>query len=171
MKKKVFIIDTSAILSGKPIHIDNALLVTTPGVSDEFRPGGRDFRTFELLKELGLAIHMPSKESIDTVKKTAQESGDDRRLSVADIEVVALALDANREPGNEAVILSDDYSIQNIASLLDVKFEGFMQRGITKKFKWVSRCPGCGKQINENKKICPICGTSTKSSILHKKDL
>jgi endoribonuclease Nob1 len=171
MKKKVFIIDTSAILSGKPINIDTASLVTTPGVSDELRPGGRDFRTFELLKELGLTIHLPSKESIDTVKKTAQESGDDRRLSVADIEVVALALDVNREPEKEATILSDDYSIQNIASELHIKFEGFMHKGITKKFKWVSRCPGCGKQFNEMKKICPICGTSTRSSLLHKKDL
>ncbi len=66
-------------------------LVTTPGVSDEFTPGGRDFRTFELLKETGLMIEIPSKEAINTVKKTAQETGDDRRLSIADIEIVALS--------------------------------------------------------------------------------
>ncbi|KYK23973.1 nucleic acid-binding protein [Thermoplasmatales archaeon SM1-50] len=171
MKKKIFVIDTSAILSGKPISIDGASLVTTPGVSDEFSPGGRDYRTFELLKEIGLAIHMPSKEAIDIVKKTAQQSGDDRRLSVVDFEVVALALDINKEPNIEATILTDDYSIQNIASLLHIKFEGFMHKEITKKFKWVSRCPGCGKQFNEIKKICPICGTLTNSSLLQKKDL
>jgi UPF0271 protein len=171
MKKKVFIIDTSAILSGKPINIHNASIVTTPGVSEEFNPGGRDFHTFELLKETGLIIHLPSKEAITIVKKTAQETGDDRRLSVTDIEIVALALDINKKPDQEATILSDDYSIQNVASTLDIKYQGFLQKGITKKFKWVSRCPGCGKQFNEIKKICPICGTSTKSSLLHKKDL
>ncbi len=171
MKKQVFIIDTSAILSGKPINIDNVIIVTTPAVSDEFSPGGRDFRTFELLKEIGLAIHAPSKDAIDCVKKTAQETGDNRRLSLADIEIVALAIDINKKPDQEATILSDDYSIQNVASTLDIKFQGFLQKGITKKFKWVSRCPWCGKQFNEIKKICPICGTATKSSLSQKKNL
>lgn len=171
MKTKVFVIDTSAILSGKPISIANASLVTTPGVSDEFSPGGRDFRTFELLKETGLTIHMPSQAALNVVRTIAQQSGDDRRLSIADIEVVALALDINKEHYKEAIILSDDYSIQNVASILHIKFEGFMHKEITKKFKWVSRCPGCGKQFNEITKICPICGTSTKSSPLRKKYL
>jgi UPF0271 protein len=171
MKKQVFIIDTSAILSGKPIHINEAALLTTPGVSKEFSPGGRDFHIFELLKEIGLVVHSPSKEAINCVKKTAQETGDDRRLSSADIEVIALAVDINKNPDQEATILSDDYSIQNVASALQIKFLGFLQKGITKRFKWVSRCPGCGKQFNEIKKICPICGTSTKSSMLSKKNL
>ena len=171
MKKQIFIIDTSAILSGKPIRFDNISIVTTPAVSDELSPGGRDFRTFELLKETGLAIHAPSKEAINRVKKTAQETGDDSRLSFADIEIVALAIDINKEPDQEATILTDDYSIQNIASTLQIKFQGFSQNGITKKFKWVSRCPGCKKQFNEITNICPICGTITKSSLLYKKNL
>ena len=171
MKKKVFIIDTSAILSGKPISITDAAIVTTPGVSDEFSPGGRDFRTFELLKETGLTIQAPSKEAINSVKQTAKETGDDRRLSIADIEIVALALDINKKPDYEATILSDDYSIQNVASTLNIKFQGFLQKEITKKFKWVSRCPGCGKQFNETKKICPICGTATKNFLSQKKNL
>jgi UPF0271 protein len=171
MKKQFFIIDTSAILSGKPIRLDNISIVTTPAVSNELSPGGRDFRTFELLKETGLAIHAPSKEAINRVKKTAQETGEDSRLSLADIEIVALAIDINKESNQEATILTDDYSIQNIASTLQIKFQVFSQKGITKKFKWVSRCPGCKKQFNEITKICPVCGTITKSYMLHKKNL
>jgi endoribonuclease Nob1 len=171
MKKKIFIIDTSAILAGKPISLTDSTMVTTPGVSDELNPGGRDFRRFELLKETGLMIQIPSKEAINTVKKTAQKTGDDRRLSIADIEIIALALDINREDDQEATILSDDYSIQNVASTLDIKYQGFLQKEITKKFKWVSRCPGCGKQFSEIKKICPICGTETKNHLSQKKNL
>jgi endoribonuclease Nob1 len=171
MKKKVFIIDTSAILSGKPIAITDATILTTPGVSDEFSPGGRDFRTFELLKETGLSIQSPSKAALTIVKQTARETGDDRRLSDADVEIVALALDVNKEPEQEATILSDDYSIQNVASTLHIKYQGFLHKGITKKFKWVSRCPGCGKQFDEITKICPICGTTTRSSLSQKKNL
>ncbi len=171
MKKKVFIIDTSAILSGKPISITDASLVTTPGVSDEFSPGGRDFQNFEYLKELGLMIYLPSKEALDTVMQTAKETGDDRRLSMADIEIVALAFDMMKDQHQEVTILSDDYSIQNLASTLNIRYQGVVQKGITKKFKWISRCPGCGKKFNEQTKICPICGTATKSSLHHKKDL
>jgi endoribonuclease Nob1 len=171
MKKTVIIVDTSAILSGKPIRFNDAILVTTPGVSDELTPGGRDYRSFEFLIDTGLTIHAPSKEAVQQVKKTAQETGDNRRLSPADIEIIALALDINKEPDQEATILTDDYSIQNIASTLHIKFEGFSQKGITKKFKWVSRCPGCGKQFNEPTKICPICGTTTRSSPRKKENM
>ncbi len=171
MKKKFFIIDTSAILSGKPLSFPDTTLITSPGVSDEFHPGGRDFRRFELLKETGLTIHMPSKDSLKIVKQTAQKTGDDRRLSVADLEVIALALDINKEKEQEATILSDDYSIQNIASTLRIHYQGVVQKGITKKFKWVSRCPGCGKQFNHVEKICPNCGTETKNHLSQKKNL
>jgi UPF0271 protein len=171
MKKKVFIVDTSAILSGKSINLDNASLLTTPGVSDELTPGGRDFQIFELLKELGLQVHIPSKTAIDIVKKTAQETGDDRRLSQADIEIVALAFDFHKKPNQDVILLSDDYSIQNIASVLNIRYEGIVQKGITKKFKWASRCPGCKRKFNDIIKICPICGTATKSYLLHKKNL
>ena len=171
MKRRIFIIDTSAILSGKPISPPNTTLLTTPGVSNEFHPGGKDFRRFELLKETGLTIQMPSKDALTLVKQTAQQTGDDRRLSIADIEVVALALDINNNENQEATILSDDYSIQNVASTLDIKYQGILQKEITKKFKWVSRCPGCGKQFNETIKTCPICGTTTKNHLSQKKNL
>ena len=171
MKKKIFIIDTSAILSGKFINIDNASLLTVPGVSDELTPGGKDFQIFELLKELGLQIHIPSQKAVDIVKKTARDTGDDRRLSKADIEIVALAFDFHNKQNQEVVILSDDYSIQNLASALNIKYEGVVQKGITKKFKWASCCPGCKRKFDDIIKICPICGTTTKSYLLHKKDL
>ena len=145
MKKKIFIIDTSAILSGKPINLNNGRVVTTPAVSSELKPGGRDYRIFQFLKEKGLTIQLPSKESINKVKKIAKDTGDKDRLSLADIEILALALDINNKTDGEAVILSDDYSIQNVAHTLNIRFKGFSQKEITKKFKWLFRCPGCGR--------------------------
>jgi len=160
MIKHFFIIDSSAILSGKPINIENVTMVTTPGVSDEFSPGGRDYRTFQLLLEKGLEIHAPTPESLQFIKKTAQHTGDYPRLSPADIEILALAVDLNKTA--EATILTDDYSIQNVANFLHLKFQGFSQQGITKTFKWSLRCPGCGRRFKESMPICPICGTETK---------
>jgi UPF0271 protein len=169
MKKQIFIIDTSAILSGKPINLNDIKMITTPSISKELTPGGRDYRTFQFLQEKGLSIQSASKESVNKIKKTAEETGDKYRLSFADVELLALALDMNKiDDKKEAVILTDDYSIQNVANTLNIKFQSFSQRGIGKKFKWHYRCPGCRKRFKESVKICPICGTETKISIRHK---
>jgi UPF0271 protein len=168
MKKQIYIIDTSAILSGKPINLTGENLVTTPSISEELQPGGKDYVKFQLLIEKGLKVILPSTESINLTKISAKETGDLERLSNADIEILALALDINKNNVKEAIILTDDYSIQNVANNLNIKFLSISQRGITKKFKWVYSCPGCGKQFKTSLKICPICGTETKISIGHK---
>jgi len=165
---KIFILDTSAILSGKPINLDNAKMVTTPGISNELKPGGRNYRSFQFLVERGLSILSPSKESIDKIKIISGRTGDVNRLSKTDIEILALALDIKNDK-KEAVVLTDDYSIQNVAHVLNIKFEAISQSGITKRFKWVYKCRGCGKKFKENIKNCPICGAETKTVISGKK--
>ena len=170
-KSKVFILDTSAVLSGKPINLDNFMIVTTPGVSKELKPGGRDFRGFQFLIEKGLAIDVPSKESLDKINTTSIETGDTGRLSKADREILALALDVNRNDDKEAIILSDDYSIQNVAHVLNIKFENINQLGITKRFKWIYQCRGCGKKFKENIKTCPICGARMKNIVSRKENI
>ncbi len=161
--QKVFIVDTSVFLSGKPLHIEDATLITTSGVSSEIQPGGRDFRSFELLQEKGLRIESPSKQSLKEMKTIAEKTGDIMRLSPADLEVLALACDFSNKENMEVIILTDDYSIQNVANAAHMSFLSFSQKGITKRFKWISRCPGCGKRFNESQKVCLICGTETKT--------
>ena len=168
-KIKVYILDTSAILSGKPINFDNASMVTTPGISKELEPGGRDYQSFQFLIEKGLSVHSPSKESTDKIKAISDKTGDANRLSKTDIEIIALALDINKDNEKEAIILTDDYSIQNVAHVLNIPFEAISQSGITKRFKWAARCRGCGKKFKENIKICPICGAETRTVISSKK--
>jgi len=164
-KSMVFIIDTSAILSGKPINLDNAIMITTSSVSDELKPGGRDYQALQFLMEKGLSINSPSKGSIDKIKTISDKTGDLDRLSEADMSVLALALDINTDDNKEVVILTDDYSIQNVAHTLNIKFESISQRGITKRFIWSRRCLGCGKNFKENLKTCPICGSATKGIV------
>ena len=171
MKKQIFIIDTSAILSGKPLDIPHGVLLTTPGVSEEISPGGRDYRTFQLLIEKGLQIHAPTKTARRLVQQRAKETGDDQRLSTADIEILALALDIKDEADCEVTILTDDYSIQNVSLLLNLPFKGFSQKEITKSYQWISHCPGCKRRFQEPVKVCPVCGTETHVIIQKKKKL
>ena len=75
-KSRVFIIDTSAILSGKPINLDNDEMITTSSVFNELEPGGRDYQALQFLMEKGLAINSPSKDSIDKIKTISNETGE-----------------------------------------------------------------------------------------------
>jgi UPF0271 protein len=172
MKKKenskIYILDTSAFLSGKPIHFEKNNIITSQSVSDELKPGGRQYNAFQFLIEKGLAIKEPSIKSINKIKEIINKTGDINRLSKTDIEILALALDINTNE-KKGVIITDDYSIQNVANYLNIEFEPINQLGITKRFIWTCRCRGCSKKFKENIKICPICGTETKTVISSKK--
>jgi len=168
-QERVYVVDTSAILSGKPLNLEMGTLITSPGVSNELKPGGKDYQAFLFLQEKGLTIKHPSENSVKKIHQIATETGDIGRLSKADIEILALAADFCQE--KEVVILTDDYSIQNVAHVLHITFETVSQPGITKRFKWIYQCSGCRKKFKENIKICPICGASTKNIISHKNNI
>jgi len=169
-EKKVYILDTSAILSGKPINFDDAEIFTTTGVSKEINPGGKDYFLFQVLLEKKLNICSPSKDSIEKIINKSIKTGDFNRLSNVDKEILALALDMKNK-GKKPIIITDDYSIQNIASILRIEFIGINQQGITKKYKWIYQCRGCGKKFKDNIQICPICGDKTRNIIVKKENL
>lgn len=168
-KHKKYVLDTSAILSGKPINFGEAEIVTTPKVTDELNPGGRDYQIFQFLKEKGLSILTPNKDTLEKVQRVSNKTGDQYKLSDTDIEIIALALDLKKDENIEVIILTDDYSIQNLSNELNIEFKSINQSGITKRFKWVSRCRGCGKKFKDNVKLCPICGAETISIVSNKK--
>jgi len=168
-KNKILIIDSSAILSGKNFSLKDTKLITTSGISNEFKPGGRDYNNFQFLIGTGLEIITPSKNSLDKINKISKKTGDIDRLSVADKEILAVALDLKDE--YDVIILTDDYSIQNVANALNISFKSISQNGIKESFKWINRCTGCGKKFKDNIKICPICGSATKKTVSKKKTL
>ena len=170
-KQKKYVLDTSAILSGKPINFGKSEIVTTSSVSNELSPGGQDYQNFQYLKEKGLIVKLPNKKAIIKIKEISLKTGDRYRLSNTDIEILALAFELNEKNNYDVIILTDDYSIQNVADALNLKFEAINQVGITKRFKWDYRCRGCGKIFKDRINICPICGTETRSVISNKKDI
>ena len=161
MESTVYIIDTSAILSGKHLPTESSVLITTPGVDGELQPGGKDYRRYSLLKEQGLEIRSPTSNALQKVKQTASSTGDNQRVSSTDLEVLALAYDF-LQSGKKIILLTDDYSMQNLADTLQIPFLSIAQQGITKRFKWHCRCPGCKRDFHKPVDICPICGTATR---------
>ncbi|MBR7152193.1 MAG: nucleic acid-binding protein [Candidatus Methanomethylophilaceae archaeon] len=95
--------------------------------------------------------------SLEKVRAAATKSGDSNRLSPTDMTVIALAIDLN------GTIWTDDYSIQNVASILGIPYRAVGMAGIKKVVKWNYQCMGCKKWYKEKQPDCPICGSQMKA--------
>lgn len=144
----MLILDSSALFSMEDLPQEEFLC--PPGVVNELKRYNdkRLDRWGDLLRTSDC-----TKGSTDKVKDAARKSGDLGRLSDVDISVLALALDMN------GTILSDDYSIQNVSSIMGIPFRSVGTPGIKRTEKWNYQCKGCGKWSKEQSKECLICGS------------
>lgn len=152
---KRYVLDTSALLSGK--EFPNGELYIPPSVLEEMRPGGRMRRKVDFYLEAGMKVQEPVPESEAVVKRKAAETGDEARISETDLEVLALALDLG------ATILTDDYSIQNLARNLGIQYYPLQMRGIKEAWTWDYVCSGCGRRYEKPAGNCPECGSKIKT--------
>jgi UPF0271 protein len=149
-----YILDATALRSGVVISGEDEWY-TTPSVIEEIRRG-KMAKDIEILRDVSIKITSPKQEVITEVKRAAETTGDISRLSETDIEVLALALEL------EALIFTDDYSIQNLAMVLSIEYQPGVEKGITEIFKWESKCSGCARTFDGQKDTCPVCGSDLK---------
>ena len=149
------VLDASAVLSGMPLPSEGELLLP-PLVENELGHAWAR-RKLEYLKEVRLAVQEPSRAAMDAIRAKCRQTGDDARLSEADLQVLALAFETS------GTILTDDYSIQNTASVLNIPYRPVSQKGIVEVFVWRYRCTGCRKVFDKNQPECPICGSKVQS--------
>lgn len=150
---KGFVLDTSVLYYGKDLP-DGYELVISPGVVRELEREEMTHR-LELLLATRVRVSSPSRRSLSRVESEASRTGDSTRLSDTDKEILALAMELGYE------LLTDDYSIQNLASALGVPYRAFDQKGITRVIHWESKCTGCGKILGHDVKECDVCGART----------
>ena len=148
------VLDSSAILSGKFNSSDHEFY-TSPSISQELEKSEMNDK-FQYLIDAGLRIMAPSNESIRKVQAGAEKTGDIHRLSEPDIELLSLALEL------DGVILTSDYSIQNLACELNIPFLSPTDDEITKVITWQYQCKGCAQIFEEKQKECPICGSQLR---------
>lgn len=151
---KGLVLDTSALFYGKDFP-QGYELVITPGVVQELEKEGMGER-LELLLATRVRVASPTKRSLDSVRKASEKTGDSRRLSPTDAEVLALALELGYQ------LVTDDYSIQNTAAVLGVSCKGMEQGGITRVLEWEAVCSGCGKAAGPEVEECLVCGSPTR---------
>jgi rRNA maturation endonuclease Nob1 len=99
----------------------------------------------------------------------AKTVGDLRVLSDADKQILALAFEL-KEAGEDPAVVTDDYSMQNVAHKLGVKFSALMTLGIRYRFQWIIYCPACHRKFpgDFRDKSCSICGTILKRKPINK---
>jgi UPF0271 protein len=91
------------------------------------------------------------------MKAAATASGDAGVLSEADIDLLALARDLS------AVIVTDDFAVQNVAIRMGIETQQIQQRR-ARRVRWRFRCTGCGRYYRESGD-CPICGAPMKRTM------
>ncbi len=147
-----WVLDTSALFHLE--EMPQGEVYTSTGVLRELEDQG-DNRT-GFLPEI-ITVLNPTAESLGEVDRGAKETGDDARVSPVDREVLALAIDL------KATLISDDYSLQNLASHLGVGFTPIGKKGITREIKWRYKCEGCGRVWSRYYSECPVCGSALRS--------
>ncbi len=159
---RIVVLDSSAIING----YDPSSTMLRHFISSKAAEEIKDYNSKAKIQravEIGkLTVKTAKYEFIEEVKKAALETGDLHYLSEADIETLAIALECVRK-GMKVVILTDDYSIQNVANHLQIETRSVMMKGISKKIIWIRYCPSCGATYGvENIDECRICGSKLK---------
>jgi endoribonuclease Nob1 len=161
----VLVLDTSAFIMGfNPTR--EGEVYTVPSVEDELLRGTMTQLRFHVNKEKGKVIlRFPSPRSLGSVDAISSKVGEKGHVSQADREVVALALDLKQD-GQEPVIVSDDYAVQNMAEHLHLSYGSLANFGIAHKFDWIMYCPACHRRSKGPEKTCRVCGTELKRKVL-----
>jgi UPF0271 protein len=162
--KRVFVLDTSAFVAGFDPFSLSEEQVTVPKVVEEIKRNSMNKLRFETALENGrVKIKAPPQVFLNQIKATSSKVGDSFKLSETDIELLALALEL-KTAGYNPQIVSDDYSIQNVATQLDIEFSPLATFGIKRLLEWISYCPACYREYpaNSSAKECKVCGTTLK---------
>ncbi len=162
--RRIVVLDTSAFLAGFDPFASSEDQVTVPSVEEEIIRNSMICTRFRAAIESGrLKVKAPSTEFLNKTKISATKLGDSHLLSKADTELLALALEFKAE-GFIPQIVTDDYSIQNVATQVGIVFLALATFGIKRLLEWIRYCPACHKEYPSNctSKECLICGTQLK---------
>jgi UPF0271 protein len=135
-----------------------------PKVCDEIKNNSMSRVRFNMAIESSkVKIKMPQGEYSNKIRGSASKVGDSYLLSETDIQLLALALELKSQ-GWQPEIVTDDYSIQNVAKQNSIKFYALANLGIQRILEWTRYCPACHREypINNSFNTCQVCGTELK---------
>ena len=147
-----YVLDSSAFINAD--NVPEGELYSTPRVRDEIR----DFKSQMLFQTRNVKTIVPEKGFTSKAKSKALETGDLTKLSLADISVLALAMQL------DATLVTDDYNIQNVAEELGMRYRSVSIPEIKEVFKRVLYCDRCQRPRAGDK--CPRCGGDLRLKVV-----
>jgi UPF0271 protein len=163
-RQKTIVLDTSAFIAGfEPLSIQD-VQYSVPEVKHELIANSLPWTRFNTAVENGkLKVKTPKADYVKRIKESSKALGDLLFLSEADRQILALALEL-RDMGYSPRIVTDDYSIQNVANQVGIEFAPLMTFGIRYRFRWTLYCPACHRKYPADYQTnhCEICGTELK---------
>jgi len=173
LKNKVIVLDTCVfIMDYDPMNI-NQEQYTVPQVINELNEDsiGR-LRLLIAIEQGRVKLKTPMNKYIDMIEDYSIKMGDSLFLSDVDKNILALAKELMDE-GYNIILLSDDYSIQNVADGLGLEYFSLSTLGIRYRYDWEQYCPACHKVYSQDNKmgICEICGTRLRLRVKRKSRL
>ena len=154
MARKVLVLDTSAVIAGFVPGLADAEQVTVQEVLEEARDLCSKLELETAVLAGRVKVVEPSKNSLAKVQTKVRHTGD--VVSETDVKLLALALDLE---STKAQLVTDDYAIQNLASLLDVPYKRVAMPGIKEVLRWETVCPACGRRYPPSVTRCQTCGS------------
>ena len=142
------VLDSSAFIN--EYHTDERV-ATIPLVREELED--ESAYRFDAMEGSGMHLHIPDDETVERIERAARETGDLGELSGTDVRLVAAAFELDGR------LVTDDYAMQNVAEKLEVPVEVIARESIDEQRVWTFQCQGCGREFDEKRDRCPVCGS------------
>ncbi|MCK9151248.1 NOB1 family endonuclease [Methanobacterium alcaliphilum] len=158
MVKNFQVLDASAFIGGyKPTDKNN---FTIPEITGEVKDLKSKMILDNAINDGNLIIKDPDAQFIKKIDAVIKTSGDIFRLSEVDKKLLALALQINDKNG-EVIVLTDDYSMQNVLKIIEIPFKSVLTSGIKEIYAWKLICRGCKREYSDEYGLddCEICGS------------
>jgi UPF0271 protein len=156
LKEKVLVPDTSALIAGFTPNLEDKKQYIVPKVLEEARSMPLKLKLETAMSSGQVKMQKPSQEFVEDIKKEAERTHD--HVSPADVQILALAKEL-KEKGEDPEIVTDDYAIQNLAELLEIRYSQVAKPGISEVYEWEKKCLACGRTYTEDIEKCKICGS------------
>lgn len=161
----IYNLDASALING--FYKKDSLNIMAESIVTELKDIKTEILLNNCIDEGILKLESVEEEYYERLNEILLSSGDLMRLSDNDKDVVALAI-KYMQMGHDVITVTDDYSMQNVLKILNLKYRSVNTRGISDTIKWKKICKGCKKEYPaDTQEIdCIICG----SPLIRKRD-
>lgn len=162
---KKYIADSAVFIMGN-CSVAACDMVTISNVEDEMRSEEASLR-YDIAKAEGLRVEAAESEFIELIREQAAQTRDIEKLSSTDIGILAKALEYHEKYGDDAVLITDDFAVQNIAARLGIVVMPVAQRTISDQIIWQKQCIGCFRHFKDGEE-CPVCGSPLRKKMKKK---